>query len=124
MNSKNNTIEKIVELCANHNTNITTLCIEITGSSGNLATWNKGNIRNDYLIEIAKRFNVSTDYLLGLDAQNSPVSDLSKEDRELLELYHKLNTRGKLKALDYIADLTENSKYSEEYSVEFYTREA
>ena len=56
--------ERIQELCKRNATTPTALCLEITGSSGNLPTWKKGNIRNDYLISIAKHFNVSTDYLL------------------------------------------------------------
>lgn len=60
-----NTIDIIKNLCLENGTNVTTLCKQITGSSGNLPTWNKGNIRNDYLVKIADYFNVSTDYLLG-----------------------------------------------------------
>lgn len=64
--------ERIQELCRKNGTNITSLCKEITGSSGNLPTWKNGNIRNDYLIKIADYFNVSTDYLLGVTSDPTP----------------------------------------------------
>lgn len=56
--------ERLKVVCKENNTNPTSLCIEITGSQGNLATWKKGNIRTDYLIKIAQKFNVTIDYLL------------------------------------------------------------
>lgn len=54
----------ISELCKAQGTTITKLCEEVTGSSGNLATWKKGYMRSDYLLKVAQRLNVSVDYLL------------------------------------------------------------
>jgi len=68
-------IERIEQLCTRNGTNITSLCKEITGSSGNLQTWRKGNIRNDYLIKIAQKFKVSTDYLLGETDNPLPIKN-------------------------------------------------
>ena len=56
--------ERLCGLCKTNNTTPTALCVKITGSKGNLPTWKKGNIRSDYLLAIAKEFNVTTDYLL------------------------------------------------------------
>ena len=56
--------KRVDKLCKDKGVNISNLCIEIAGSSGNLSTWKKGNIRNDYLVKIAEKFEVSTDYLL------------------------------------------------------------
>lgn len=61
--------EKIKQLCKENGTTITTLCREVTGSTGNLATWKKGNFRSEHLSTIAEKFSVSVDYLLG----KSPV---------------------------------------------------
>lgn len=44
---------------------ITKLCLDITGSKGNLPTWKKGNINPVSLLKIADYFNVTVDYLLG-----------------------------------------------------------
>jgi len=57
--------ELLQELCKEKGTNITNLCVTITGSSGNLPTWKKGNINPESLRKIADYFNVSADYLLG-----------------------------------------------------------
>ena len=62
----------ISELCKAKGTTITKLCEEVTGSSGNLATWKKGYMRSDYLLKVAQRLDVSVDYLLGLIRE--PVS--------------------------------------------------
>lgn len=58
-------VERIKKLCEEKGISWTALCVELTGSKGNLATWNKGNIRTDHLAKIADYFNVSVDYLLG-----------------------------------------------------------
>lgn len=57
--------ELLQQLCKEKGTNITNLCIVITGSSGNLPTWKKGNINPESLRKIADYFDVSADYLLG-----------------------------------------------------------
>lgn len=55
----------IKKLCVAKGISPTKLCTEITGSKGNLPTWQKGNINPTSLIKIADYFEVSTDYLLG-----------------------------------------------------------
>lgn len=62
----------IKKLCEKNGTNITALCKEITGSTGNYNTWKKNHVRSDYLIKIAQKFNVSADYLLGLTDDSTP----------------------------------------------------
>ncbi|MBR6385846.1 MAG: helix-turn-helix transcriptional regulator [Ruminococcus sp.] len=57
--------ERLRELCVKNGIAITDLCKQITGSSGNLPTWKKGNIKADTLIKIADYFDISVDYLLG-----------------------------------------------------------
>ena len=58
--------EKISQLCDEQGLSVTTLCKELTGSSGNLPTWKKDNIRPETVTQICTYFNVSADYLLGL----------------------------------------------------------
>ena len=67
MNDKDNSqvYELIAKLCKEKGTSPTALCTEITGSKGNLRTWQKGSINLVSLIKIADYFDVSTDYLLG-----------------------------------------------------------
>ena len=57
--------KKLQEMCKAKGTTITALCKEVTGNSGNLATWKKGHIRSDYLSKAADILECSTDYLLG-----------------------------------------------------------
>lgn len=80
--------ERIENLCKNHNTTITALCKEITGSSGNLPTWKKENFKNDSIAKICIKFNVSADYLIfGKENQNN----LSPNQQELIDLYNQLD---------------------------------
>ena len=120
------TVNKIVELITKSGITekqfLNTIGLNVTA----LSDWKTGKNKSykKHINRIAEYFNVSTDYLLGLDTQNSPVSDISKEERELLSLYNKLNTRGKLKAIEYMSDLSENERYSTEVRGEFRTRNA
>lgn len=62
-------------LCRERGFTITQLCIQVTGNSGNLATWKKGYMRSDYLLKAGEILNVSTDYLLGRTDNPGVVSD-------------------------------------------------
>lgn len=57
--------ERIERLCKEKGISPTNLCVQVTGSRGNLPTWKKGNINPVSLVKIADYFGVSTDYLLG-----------------------------------------------------------
>jgi len=57
--------ERLQTLCTSSGITITELCKQITGSSGNLPTWKKGNIKADSIVKICDYFNISADYLLG-----------------------------------------------------------
>lgn len=91
--------DRIKEICDAHGTNMTSLCKEITGSSGNTATWNKGRVRSDWLREICKKLSVSADYLLELSENQqintgiTSVADLThhKYSKSDLEWIDKIN---------------------------------
>lgn len=106
---------KINNLCKLKHTTITQLCIDVTGSSGNLSTWKKGYMRSDYLLKVAQILDVSVDYLLGRTdnlnshkehlkntvngnynaVDNSSVmvttTPLNEHQKALLDIYNKLN---------------------------------
>jgi len=52
-------------LCTQKSISITALCKEVTGSSGNLPTWRKGNLSAKTLCALADYLGVTTDQLLG-----------------------------------------------------------
>lgn len=93
MSDESAVIQRIKELCSEKGISITNLCLTITGSKGNLRTWNKGNIRTDYLLKIAEYFDVSVDYLLGKTDVRNPLDEhldeidyaLSGEIRDLTD---------------------------------------
>ena len=63
----------IERLCKENGTSPTKLCTEITGSRGNLPTWQKGNINPISLVKIADYFHISVDYLLGRTENTSNI---------------------------------------------------
>jgi len=78
--------DRYKELCKRHRTSPTVVCEKITGSRGNLPTWQKGNIRSDDLKSVSDYFSVSTDYLLGKTddptppGQKTPIDTAGNKD--------------------------------------------
>lgn len=79
--------ERLDALCKEAGITITDFSVKMLGVSNSAASnWKKGTIpRSDVVIRAARYFNVSTDYLLGLDnVPRHQKSGLSKEETELL----------------------------------------
>lgn len=118
-------IEKINTLCIQNGTNLTALCKEITGSSGNLPTWKKDRIRPEWLRQICLKFNISSDYLLELPEADTKHTHLPVFEQDALLRFKRLNTDYQIKTLSYMIDLYEkqeannlcNSKKIDEESV-------
>lgn len=62
---------------------------------------------------IATALHVKPSFLMGIDPINSISPIITKPEHILLDDFRRLNTTGQEKALDYIHDLTENTKYTE-----------
>ena len=75
--------EFLKQLCEERNTNISKLCTEVTGNSGNLATWKKGYMRSDYLSKCADVLGVSTDYILQRYNEDTDSVELLLEIKQL-----------------------------------------
>lgn len=59
-------------------------------------------------------FNVDMDYLLGKKDTSTIITDsYASEEIDLIGKFRQLNDQGKTKAMDYITDLTENTKYTQ-----------
>ena len=107
-------IEKIEAICAQNGTNLTALCKEITGSSGNLPTWKKDRIRPDWLKAICLKFNISSNYLLDLPNNSTIYSNLTQDEQNALLRFNRLNPDYQVKVQAYMVDLyeTQESKKS------------
>ena len=68
-----------------------------------------------YIIEIAKKFGVTTDYILGIKKSPAPTeADTGDEDagsKVLMGYYHQLNEAGQQELVDYAEGLTYMPKY-------------
>lgn len=89
--------KRLQEICKSKGTNVTALCKEVTGNSGNLATWKKGYMRSDYLDKAADILGLSTDYILGR-TEKSSSSELTENELEMLQVFKELTPtqQGKL----------------------------
>ena len=77
-------------------------------SKSSLTEWRKGKAKpsTDAIIKLAQYFHVSTDYLLlGKVSEQSIIPALSKDDLELLELYHQLSELDQGQCLGFIKGL-------------------
>ena len=80
-----------------------------------ISKWENGKAEPSlsYARILTKYFNVTLDFLLGLEDENTyKFKTQTKDEKELLSNYNKLNTKGKL--IDYSNDLVENPKYTYE----------
>lgn len=83
-------IERILELMSKKGITAKKLTEDIGISSSAISEWKKGKAKptSEAIIKMAKYFNVTTDYiLLGIDNN----SDLSNEEKKLLEIFQKLS---------------------------------
>lgn len=66
-----------------------------------------------YIIEIAKKFGVTTDYILGIEKSPAPTEADTGDKRldDIIENYHQLNEDGQQELVDYAEGLTYMPKY-------------
>ncbi len=107
--------ERINELCKKNNTTITTLCKEVTGSSGNLSTWKKDNIRPYWLISISQKFNVSADFLLTGNCLSTKIDySNNSEEKEFLSMLRQLSENDKEEIMEIMLLKLKRSQKSPE----------
>ena len=103
------------ELCREHGTTPNAVCKEL-GFSNSVATyWKKAKNppKREFLDKIAKRFNVSSDYLLGREPKHAPAEGESEipDDLEMIalkatrtvwrEIISQMSRENKVKLLEY-----------------------
>ena len=66
-----------------------------------------------YIIEIAKKFGVTTDYILGIEKSPAPAEADTGDKRldDIIENYHQLNEAGQQQLADQAEGLTYMPKY-------------
>jgi transcriptional regulator with XRE-family HTH domain len=74
------------------------------------------NIKRASVEKLADFFGVTPAYLLGW---SNTETELTSEEFELVNIFDKLNDRGKREAHKRVKELTYFNKYTEEYSEEF-----
>lgn len=97
--------ERFYQLCISNNTKPNPVAKNIGIGSATLSNWKSGDTapNSEALIKIAKHFNCSVDYLLGLtNFMESPKNEFSVQDLNVLEKIHLLSTDGKTNAIKYI----------------------
>lgn len=106
---------RLMELREERNLTQTDIANAIQTSRTNIGRWEKGlnEPAASYLIKLAEFFEVSTDYLLGLETEygakkysapakkEMPVPTLSQDEQELLDIYHALEREYKAQILEY-----------------------
>lgn len=111
-------LEKIYKLMQPMNIKKSQLCTELGISQNSFVNWeNRGTLPSgEILIKLAQYFNVSADYLLGLDEvpnrKNLFDKNLKKEETKMLESFRKLNYEDQLIEIGRVEGIYE--KYSPE----------
>ncbi len=86
-------------LCAGRNTTITAVLKALKLSPSKGTAWRNGSIPNGaVLAKLADYFGVTTDYLLGNEQKENPLSEL---DNELIMKCKAMSEEDKIKTLEY-----------------------
>ena len=98
--------EKLKTLRERNDLSQTRFANEIGFSQAAISAWENGTREPGIaaILQIARFFNVSTDYLIGDGAQNSqknPTSDLTSEEKHLLETFRKLDMKNRMHVTAY-----------------------
>lgn len=112
----------LMEECTRQGLKVTPIVKECGGASGPISSWKKGAMPNsEIVIKLSMRLNVSCDFLLtGRKIENAASCSLKENEQELLNLYGKLDSRGRhrlhtiayeeLDRIDYEAHKVEHEK--------------
>ncbi len=118
--------ERFYNLCIRNGKKPNPVGKEVGLSSGIISKWKNGGIPNgETLMKLARYFNVSTDYLLGL----SPYIQINGENikmeysdellkKKITENISKLNNEGLIRLSDYSQDLVSSKNYEKEVEIE------
>ena len=97
--------DRFYQLCISNNSKPNPIAKDLGISSAVLTKWKNGVSypNGEVLINIARYFDCSIDYLVGLsDEQYSHNREISSTDKELLEKLHFLSEHDKKEVLNFI----------------------
>ncbi len=111
--------ERFYQLCEEKKEKPNPVGKKIGVSSGLITKWKNGTLpKAEHLILLAKHFNVSIDFLLGLsDNPNIYINNtqkqtiLSSDQNKLLSEFSRLDRSDKDKTIGYISALLDSDKY-------------
>lgn len=91
-----NFYERLREICKERGTTVTNMLGKLGIATGSTGNWKRGSLPNgDVLIKIADYLNTSIDYILLGEYR----SDISKDEKKLVELYRLTPERAKYKVI-------------------------
>ena len=94
-------VERIKEKCKEQNTSMNALEKLLGFGNGSIRLWNKKIPGSDKVILVAKQLNVSIDWLL----TGKEASDLTQEEKKLVELYRNTNDIGQPLTMKHAEDI-------------------
>ena len=87
---------RLKKLCQEKGTTITGMLKELNLSTGSTGNWKKGQLpKGEVLVLIADYLDTSIDYLI----QGEYKSDLSEDEKRIIELYRNTPERAKYKVM-------------------------
>lgn len=102
--------------CDRQGLKITPTVQQCGGKVGSIGGWRKGASPNSEIVmKLAKRLNVSTDYLL-FGEKKDMQEEITESEQKLLDVFRKLNEKGQIGVLMYAetqADKPEYQKYTD-----------
>ena len=102
---------RLIDLCENNNTTVTTLLDKFTNSRSAINAWKNGNINTELLPKIANDLNISLEFLLtGKEAQ---INNLSDNEQEMLDVFSKFNEREQIKLIGKLEELYRQKQIKE-----------
>ena len=105
-------MKRLAELRKSRNLSQKELAQKLTSSQNTISNWETGKREPDFetTIMLADYFDVTTDYLLGNEQKNKPVTERDKLTSENIDLFEQLPTDKKQQALDYLRYLVEHQE--------------
>lgn len=103
-------VKRTENLCKEHSLTITGLERELGFSKGSICRWDINTPAASKVCAVAEKFNVTTDYLLGLtEERNKPIPE-DELDREILERMSKLSPAEQEKVAIFIEGMIASRK--------------